>query len=80
MKIQFKQDGTSESVKEIIESNLGGSNLTQEVNDILFELPVSQIDVAFTVLLEHIADLQHYKDSTSGLLVTDNKKDFWTLE
>lgn len=79
MKIQFKQDGTNEILKEIIESNLGGSNLNQEVSDILLELPVSKIDQAFTVLLEHIADLQHYKDSTSGLLVTDNKKDFWKL-
>lgn len=79
MKLEFKKDGAYESVKEIIESNLGGSNLNQEVNDILLELPVSKINDAFVVLLEHISDLQHYKDSTTGLLVTDNKKDFWTL-
>ena len=79
MKLELKKDGTHESVKEIIESNLGGSNISQEVNDILAELPVSKIDEAFKVLLEHISDLQHYKDSTKGLLVTDNKKDFWTL-
>lgn len=58
MKLEFKEKETYTFVKEIIESNMGSSNINTEVADILSQLPANKIEDAFKVLLIHIKELQ----------------------
>lgn len=75
MKLEIikRKDGVNESFYEILEGCISEYNSPSKVADfILFDCKISDLSKILQILLENIEDLQHFKNSITGLYATDN--------
>ena len=75
MKLEIikRKDGVNNYFYEILDGCISEYNSPSKVADfILFECKISDLSKILQILLENVEDLQHFKNSITGLHATDN--------
>ena len=75
MKLEIikRKESVNECFYEILEGCISEYNSPSKVADfILFDCKISDLSKILQILLENVEDLQHFKNSITGLYATDN--------